>query len=157
MLWVRGFRDHTISGRGFNLFKPLRRHFRATPFLPSGPLARRSRRRKRLGRAQCERRLRRRVRPDVGRSWKARTWRFPVSRLAMKSSSTKSGVSEREILKFRNVQMPPMGWRHGFGPILRAHAMTAAGGWRITGRVKCHRNPGLAAGLDILIQLKDAP
>jgi hypothetical protein len=30
MLWVRGFRDHTISGRGFNLFKPLRRHFRAT-------------------------------------------------------------------------------------------------------------------------------
>jgi len=32
ILWVRGFRDHTISGRGFNLFKPLRRHFRATPF-----------------------------------------------------------------------------------------------------------------------------
>ena len=32
MLWVRGFRDPTISGRGFNLFKPLRRHFRATPF-----------------------------------------------------------------------------------------------------------------------------
>ena len=30
ILWVRGFRDHTISGRGFNLFKPLRRHFRAT-------------------------------------------------------------------------------------------------------------------------------
>src|SRR5277367_3110351 len=30
MLWVRGYRDHTISGRGFNLFKPLRRHFRAT-------------------------------------------------------------------------------------------------------------------------------
>ena len=25
-------RGHTISGRGFNLFKPLRRHFRATPF-----------------------------------------------------------------------------------------------------------------------------
>ena len=111
MLWVRGFRDHTISGRGFNLFKPLRRHFRATPFLPSGPLARRSRRRKRLGRAQCERRLRRRVRPDVGRSWKARTWRFPVSRMTTKSSSTKSGVSETEILKFRNAQMPPMGWR----------------------------------------------
>jgi hypothetical protein len=33
MLWVRGFRAHTISGRGFNLFKPLRRHFRAV--LPS--------------------------------------------------------------------------------------------------------------------------
>ena len=35
ILWVRVFRDHTISGRGFNLFKPLRRHFRAngrTPF-----------------------------------------------------------------------------------------------------------------------------
>jgi len=32
ILWVRGFRDPTISGRGFNLFKPLRRHFRATPF-----------------------------------------------------------------------------------------------------------------------------
>src|SRR5271155_2594498 len=39
ILWVRGFRDHTIFGRGFNLFKPLRRHFRATPFLPSGPCA----------------------------------------------------------------------------------------------------------------------
>src|SRR5271170_1269020 len=36
MLWVRGFRDHTISGRGFNLFKPLRRHFRATPFCRHG-------------------------------------------------------------------------------------------------------------------------
>jgi hypothetical protein len=32
ILWVRVFRDHTISGRGYNLFKPLRRHFRATPF-----------------------------------------------------------------------------------------------------------------------------
>ena len=31
ILWVRSFRGHTISGRGFNLFKPLRRHFRATP------------------------------------------------------------------------------------------------------------------------------
>jgi hypothetical protein len=29
MLWVRDFGDHTILGRGFNLFKPLRRHFRA--------------------------------------------------------------------------------------------------------------------------------
>ena len=29
MLWLRGFGDHTILGRGFNLFKPLRRHFRA--------------------------------------------------------------------------------------------------------------------------------
>ena len=28
-MWVRGFRDPTIPGRGFNLFKPLRRHFRA--------------------------------------------------------------------------------------------------------------------------------
>src|SRR5271155_1812535 len=34
MLWVRGFRDHTISRPGFNLFKPLRRHFPATQ-LPS--------------------------------------------------------------------------------------------------------------------------
>jgi hypothetical protein len=48
ILWVRGFRDHTISGRGFNLFNLLRRHFRATPFLPSGPLAPRFRRPKRL-------------------------------------------------------------------------------------------------------------
>jgi hypothetical protein len=32
ILWVRGFRAHTISGRGFNFFKPLRRHFRPTPF-----------------------------------------------------------------------------------------------------------------------------
>src|SRR5271167_353122 len=31
ILWVRGWRAHTISGRGSNLFKPLRRHFRATP------------------------------------------------------------------------------------------------------------------------------
>jgi hypothetical protein len=31
MLGVRGFRGHTISGRGFNLFKPLRRHLRANP------------------------------------------------------------------------------------------------------------------------------
>src|ERR1700722_9492341 len=29
MLWLRGFGDHTILGRGFNLFKPLRRYFRA--------------------------------------------------------------------------------------------------------------------------------
>src|SRR5277367_5434409 len=29
MLCLRGFGDHTILGRGFNLFKPLRRHFRA--------------------------------------------------------------------------------------------------------------------------------
>src|ERR1700731_4317851 len=32
ILWVRGFRAHTISGRGFNLFKWLGCHFRATPF-----------------------------------------------------------------------------------------------------------------------------
>jgi len=31
ILWVRSFRGHTISRRGFNLFKPLRRHFPATP------------------------------------------------------------------------------------------------------------------------------
>ena len=37
ILWVRGFRDHTISGRGFNLFKALRRHFRATPFAAAIP------------------------------------------------------------------------------------------------------------------------
>src|SRR5271170_6791895 len=39
ILWVRGFRAHTIPGRGFNLFKPLRRHFRATPFCRQAPLA----------------------------------------------------------------------------------------------------------------------
>ena len=33
---ARGFRAHTISGRGFNLFKPLRRHFRARPFCRLG-------------------------------------------------------------------------------------------------------------------------
>src|SRR5271163_1997120 len=52
ILWVRGFRAHTISGRGFNLFKSLRRHFRATGrlrFLPSGPPAPRFRRPKLLG------------------------------------------------------------------------------------------------------------
>jgi hypothetical protein len=38
ILWVRGFRDHTISRRGFNLFKPLRHHFPATQ-LPSCCLA----------------------------------------------------------------------------------------------------------------------
>ena len=32
ILWVGAFRDATISGRGFNLIKPLRRHFRTTPF-----------------------------------------------------------------------------------------------------------------------------
>jgi len=32
MLWIRGFRGHTISRRGFNLFKVLRRPFRTTPF-----------------------------------------------------------------------------------------------------------------------------
>jgi hypothetical protein len=31
ILWVRGLRAHTISEPGSNLFKPLRRHFRATP------------------------------------------------------------------------------------------------------------------------------
>src|SRR5271156_2616580 len=35
-LVASGFRDHTISGRGFNLFKRLRRHFRATPFCRLG-------------------------------------------------------------------------------------------------------------------------
>ena len=49
ILWVRGCRAHTISGRESNLFKPLRRHFRATSVLPSGPLAPRSRRPKHLG------------------------------------------------------------------------------------------------------------
>jgi hypothetical protein len=47
ILWVRGFRDPTISGRGFNLFKPLRRHFRAASVLPSGPPSPRSRRARR--------------------------------------------------------------------------------------------------------------
>jgi len=32
ILWVLAFLDHTISRPGFNLFKLLRRHFRATPF-----------------------------------------------------------------------------------------------------------------------------
>jgi hypothetical protein len=39
ILWVRSFRAHTISRPGFNLFKPLRRHFPATPFCRQ-PLAR---------------------------------------------------------------------------------------------------------------------
>jgi hypothetical protein len=39
ILWVRGFRAPTISRPGFNLFKPLRRHFGATPFCRQ-PLAR---------------------------------------------------------------------------------------------------------------------
>ena len=62
-------------------------------------------------------------------SWKARTWRFPVSRMAMKSSSTKSRVSESKILKFRNMQCRQWVGGDGFGAILRTHAMTAAGGW----------------------------
>jgi hypothetical protein len=40
ILWVRGFRAHTISGRGFNYFKSLRRHFRATPFCGRPPAPR---------------------------------------------------------------------------------------------------------------------
>jgi hypothetical protein len=32
ILWVRVFRTHTISGPGFNLFKPLWRHFAAASF-----------------------------------------------------------------------------------------------------------------------------
>jgi hypothetical protein len=32
ILYLQGPRGHTIPGRGFNLFKALRRHFRATPF-----------------------------------------------------------------------------------------------------------------------------
>src|SRR5271163_933748 len=32
ILWVRDFRANTISRRGFNLFKELRRHFPATSF-----------------------------------------------------------------------------------------------------------------------------
>ena len=35
ILWVRGFRPIPFPGSGFNLFKPLRRHFRATSILPS--------------------------------------------------------------------------------------------------------------------------
>jgi hypothetical protein len=54
ILWLQGFRDHTISGLGFNLFNPLRRHFRSTPFC-SSPLAPRSRRPKRLGSRICSR------------------------------------------------------------------------------------------------------
>ena len=46
MLWVRGFRAPTISRRGFNVFKPLRRHLPATPSCRQ-PLAPRSRRPKR--------------------------------------------------------------------------------------------------------------
>ena len=48
ILWVRGFRAHTISRPQFNHFKPLRRHFRATPSCRQ-PLAPRSQRPKRLG------------------------------------------------------------------------------------------------------------
>ena len=70
ILWVRGFRGHTISGRGFNLFKPLRRHFRATPFLPSGPLVPRSRQGKRLDLARSRR----------GSGAARRGWRRPSPR-----------------------------------------------------------------------------
>jgi hypothetical protein len=35
ILWVRGFQGTTISAPGINLFKPLRRHFRATRFAVS--------------------------------------------------------------------------------------------------------------------------
>ena len=48
ILWVRRFRDHTNPGRRFNLFKPLRRHFRAASVLPYGSLAPAIRRPKRL-------------------------------------------------------------------------------------------------------------
>jgi hypothetical protein len=50
ILWSRGFRDTTISGLGFNLFKPLRRHFEATPFCRRDPV-----RRDPGDRAGCER------------------------------------------------------------------------------------------------------
>ena len=50
ILWSRGFRATTISGRGFNLFKPLRRHFEATPFCRRAPA-----RRDPGDRARCER------------------------------------------------------------------------------------------------------
>src|SRR5271170_3064704 len=43
MLWLRGFQDHTISGRGFNLFKLLWRHFRAGGTARQGKRARLSR------------------------------------------------------------------------------------------------------------------
>jgi hypothetical protein len=51
ILWVPGFRDHTISRRGFNLFKRLRRHFRHFPATPCCPqrFAPRSRRPRRVG------------------------------------------------------------------------------------------------------------
>src|SRR5271163_1617646 len=39
ILWSRGFRDTTISGRGSNLSKPLRRHFEPTPFCRPAPRA----------------------------------------------------------------------------------------------------------------------
>jgi hypothetical protein len=42
ILWVRGFRAHTIFAPRFNLFRLLRRHLRATPFCRQ-PLAPRSR------------------------------------------------------------------------------------------------------------------
>jgi len=50
ILWSRGFRATTISGRGFNLFKPLRCHFEATPFCRRAPA-----RRDPGDRARCER------------------------------------------------------------------------------------------------------
>jgi len=80
ILWVRGFRGHTISGRGFNLFKPLRRHFRATPVLPSSPLAPRSRGPKRLG--SKDRQSARRSPP--GRPWELRNFPPPSPRFSPK-------------------------------------------------------------------------
>jgi hypothetical protein len=116
ILWVRGFRGHTISGRGFNLFKPLQRHFRATPSLPSGhsrtaiPAMETPQpgeiaeglRRSEAGGAAASLAARRNASdgfgggrfPKSGGRGRLGHGDFPVSRMTMKSSSTKSGVSE---------------------------------------------------------------
>jgi hypothetical protein len=91
ILWVRGFRGHTISGRGFNLFKPLRRHFPATPVLPSSPLAPRSGGPKRLG--SKDRQSDRRSAP--GRPWELRYFsrQARLADASIRKATRRTGVS----------------------------------------------------------------
>jgi hypothetical protein len=73
ILWLRGLRDHTISGPGFNLFKWLRRHFRATPSAAGNAAGFGTRRAASIGRGVGPARSRKgdRVRPSArsSRRW----------------------------------------------------------------------------------------
>jgi hypothetical protein len=77
MLWLPGFRAHTISGSGFNLFKPLRRHFRATPFC-------------RLGKKFVER-----LGTDAEARQKAKAPQPPIRRLATQRDATREFAGRR--------------------------------------------------------------